>query len=187
MRGAPSPVTGVLLGLLLERAGYAYEFAQRVNERMGPAWRLTPSSVYPLLDRLESQGLARRVVKGLPGRPRQRERVIYHPTDKTRTALERWMARPVRKEPLRTELIAKIAVARPEDAPLLLAALDDYERDCLLMSQASHEDRPRVGAWSALLANLIDVSTEVHLKAELQWVSMARRLIGELATDVERG
>lgn len=187
MRGASSPVTGVLLGLLVERAGYAYEFAQRVNERMGPAWRLTPSSIYPLLDRLESEGLARRVVKDLPGRPRQRERVMYHATDKTRPALERWMARPVRKEPLRTELLAKIAVARPEDAPLLLAALDDYERDCLVLSRAAHEERPRVGAWSALLSNLIEASTEIHLKAELEWVVVARRLIDELATGVERG
>ncbi|HEY6781031.1 MAG TPA: PadR family transcriptional regulator, partial [Thermoleophilaceae bacterium] len=75
-----------------------------MNERLGPAWRLTPSSIYPVLERLESEQLVRRTVKEMAGRQRQRERVMYHPTAAAAEAFERWLDRPARKEPVRTEL-----------------------------------------------------------------------------------
>jgi DNA-binding PadR family transcriptional regulator len=188
VRGASSPVTGALLGLLLERPGYGYELARRVNERMGPAWKLTTSSIYPLLDRLESEDLIRRVNKELPGRARQRERVMYHATEKAPEAFERWLARPARKEPFRTELLAKIAVARPKDAPLLLEALDDYERECLGLLETSGDGRHAPpGTWDGLLADVIETAAEAHLRAELEWVASARRRIGELSAHGARG
>ena len=187
--GASSPVTGVLLGLLLERPGYGYELAQRMNERMGPAWRLTTSSIYPVLERLESDQLVSRTVKDMPGRQRQRERVMYHATDAAEAAFEQWLARPARKEPVRTELLAKIAVARPVDAPRLLAALDEYERDCLGLLEtpdAATPDEPPMGAepsWLALLGELIKGATDEHLRAELAWIHFARTRITGFAAN----
>jgi DNA-binding PadR family transcriptional regulator len=178
MRGASSPVTGALLGLLLERPGYGYELGKRLDERMGSAWKLTPSTIYSVLDRLESQEFVRRDVRELSGRPRARERVMYHPTDQGAHAFERWLASPERKEPIRTQLLAKIAVARPEHAPLLLSALDDYERDCLTMlAAASEEEIEATGSWNALLATVIEDAACEHLRAELQWVVSTRRRI----------
>jgi DNA-binding PadR family transcriptional regulator len=181
-RGASSPVTGALLGLLLERPGYGYELAQRLNERMGPTWKLTPSSIYPVLERLEADDLVRRTVKDMPGRQRQRERVMYHATDAATGAFEEWLARPARKEPIRTELLARIAVARPQDAPRLLQSLDEYERGCLELMPA--EDR-RQGdgdgtgrrAWNGMLAELIESAASGQLRAELDWIEYARRRI----------
>jgi DNA-binding PadR family transcriptional regulator len=163
MRGASSPVTGALLGLLLERPSYGYELAQRMNERLGPAWCLTTSSIYPVLDRLESGELIRRAVKGLPRRVRQRERVMYHATHEARQEFEQWMSRPVRREPIRAELLAKLAVARPQDAPLLLAALDEYERACLMMLEAASETQRSAGPWDMLLVGLINDAADQHL------------------------
>jgi DNA-binding PadR family transcriptional regulator len=181
--GATSPVTGALLGLLLERPGYGYELAQRMNERMGPAWRLTPSSIYPVLERLESEQLVHRTVKEMSGRQRQRERVMYHATDSAVVAFEEWLARPARKEPIRTELLAKIAVARPHDAPRLLAALDEYECDCLAMLQATDADDaldlPAHGTWNALIGEAIQQAAAEQLRAELTWVSSTRIRIAE--------
>jgi DNA-binding PadR family transcriptional regulator len=180
--GATSPVTGALLGLLLERSGYGYELAQRMNERMGPAWRLTPSSIYPVLERLESEQLVRRTVKEMSGRQRQRERVMYHATDAAADAFEQWIARPARKEPVRTELLAKIAVARPEDASSLLKSLDEYERDCLELLESANGDRPDTAgeqSWGALLTELIQGAAAEHLRAELEWIRFARSRIAE--------
>jgi DNA-binding PadR family transcriptional regulator len=181
MRGASSPVTGALLGLLLERPGYGYELGKRLDERMGTAWRLTPSTIYSVLDRLESQQFVRRDVRELTGRPRARERVMYHPTDQGALAFERWLEGPERKEPIRTQLIAKLAVARPEHTPLLLTALDDYERDCLIMLAATHDayDPLDLDPWSSLLANVIEDAASEHLRAELQWVAVTRLRISE--------
>jgi DNA-binding PadR family transcriptional regulator len=184
--GATSPVTGVLLGLLLERPGYGYELAQRMNERMGPAWKLTTSSIYPVLERLESERLVSRTVKEMPGRQRQRERVMYHATDGAEVAFEQWLARPARKEPVRTELLAKIAVARPVDVPRLLAALDEYEHDCLTLLETAADGAPpeeppmaAEASWPALLAELIHGATGEHLRAELDWIGFARRRLAE--------
>lgn len=180
MRGASSPVTGALLGLLLERPGYGYELGKRLDERMGSAWKLTPSTIYSVLDRLESQEFVRRDVRELTGRPRARERVMYHATDQGAVAFERWLASPERKEPIRTQLLAKIAVARPEHAPMLLAALDDYERDCLAMLAEASEDEEPVGeGWNALLSRVIEDAACEHLRAELQWVVSTRARIIE--------
>ncbi len=178
--GASSPVTGVLLGLLLERPGYGYELAQRMNERMGPAWKLTTSSIYPVLERLENEQLVSRTVKDMPGRQRQRERVMYHATAAAETAFVQWLARPARKEPVRTELLAKIAVARPVDAPRLLEALDEYERDCLSLLETAADGEPPLNGespWLALLAELIQGATGEHLRAELEWIRFARTRI----------
>lgn len=187
MRGVSSPVTGALLGFLLERPSYGYELAQRINERMGPSWHLATSSIYPVLDRLESERLIRRSVKELPGRARQRERVTYHATTEARQAFEQWMSRPVRKEPIRTELLAKIAVSRPQDAPLLLAALDEYERACLEMLEAAGADERSSGRWSTLLVELVDEAADQHLRADLAWVAFARLGIREYLRDAGRG
>jgi DNA-binding PadR family transcriptional regulator len=187
MRGASSPVTGALLGLLLERPSYGYELAQRMNERFGPAWSLTTSSIYPVLDRLESEELIRRAVKDLPGRARQRERVMYHATDQAHQAFEEWMSRPVRREPIRAELLAKLAVARPQDAPLLLAALDEYERACLRLLEAASEAQRSAEPWDTLLIDLINDAADQHLRADLAWVASARRRLSAYLREGPRG
>ncbi|HET7590020.1 MAG TPA: PadR family transcriptional regulator [Solirubrobacterales bacterium] len=180
-RGASSPVTGALLGLLLERPGYGYELAQRLNERMGPTWKLTPSSIYPVLERLEADALVRRTVKEMPGRQRQRERVMYHATEAAAGAFEDWLRRPARRAPIRTELLARIAVARPQDAPRLLESLDEYERDCLAMLAGEERGVPGEGeqprGWNAVLTDLIEAAAGGQLRTELEWVEFARRRI----------
>lgn len=183
--GATSPVTGALLGLLLERPGYGYELAQRMNERMGPAWRLTPSSIYPVLERLEAEQLVTRAVKEMTGRQRQRERVMYHATAAAEEAFEHWLSRPARKEPVRIELLARIAVARPQDAPRLLAALDEYERDCHeLLETSSDADAGTASSsvddeqsWGDLLTEVVHGAIGEHLRAELDWIRFARERI----------
>jgi DNA-binding PadR family transcriptional regulator len=186
-RGASSPVTGALLGLLLERPGYGYELAQRLNERMGPSWKLTPSSIYSVLERLEADQLVRRTVKDMPGRQRQRERVMFHATDAATEAFEEWLARPARKEPIRTELLAKIAVARPEDTERLLRSLDEYEQECRAFpvradgARAVDGGAPGRRPWNAMLADVIETAVERKLAAELEWVELARRRIREFA------
>lgn len=36
-----------VLALVVERRGYGYDLAHRLEERVGPAWRLNPSAIYP--------------------------------------------------------------------------------------------------------------------------------------------
>ena len=183
MRG-PSPLKGAVLGLLLERPSYGYELASRLSGRLGPAWQIAPKSVYPLLDQLEKAGLAMSVVEPSPASPRQ-QRTVYYPTDQASAALALWMGTSVPKEPLRVELQAKIAVARTEDGEQLLALLDDYERECLELLQATSDEQPSVRSWRTLLMDLTLEAADAHLRAELEWVTLARRRIREYAAQSE--
>jgi DNA-binding PadR family transcriptional regulator len=109
---------------------------------------------------------------------------MYAATEKGVEAFEQWMQRPVGKEPVRTELLAKIAVSRPDDAPRLLAAIEQYERASLeILESAAVAERPADGA-AALGDELVDEAADQHVRAELAWAALARRRIAERAAEL---
>jgi DNA-binding PadR family transcriptional regulator len=188
-KGRPSPLMGALLALVLERPGYGYELAQRLNQRLGPVWRLDPKSVYGLLDRLDDDGLVRREVRERSGdsRRQRRERVIYYASDGAQEWVRSWLARPVRRESTRSELLAKMAVARPGDEPLILAALDEYERDILrLLEEYGREERIQAPGFSGLMFASVDDDVCTLLRADREWAIRTRRRITEYINDQER-
>jgi DNA-binding PadR family transcriptional regulator len=110
----------VLLGMVVERPGYGYELQTRVEERL-PFYNYTAGAVYPALDRLERDGLieaagAKASLSTVRGSPR----VMYSATADGVVRLERWMYAPTPPENSRDALLAKLAVARPQDVPRLL-------------------------------------------------------------------
>ena len=48
-----------LLAILAEESGHGYDVIQRLEEKTSGAWRPSPGSVYPTLQLLEDEGLAR--------------------------------------------------------------------------------------------------------------------------------
>jgi DNA-binding PadR family transcriptional regulator len=181
---ASSPLKGAVLGLLIERPSYGYELANRLSARLGPAWQIAPKSIYPLLDQLERAGLAKSVVEPNPTSPRQ-QRTVYYPTEQAPAALSHWIGTSTPKEPLRADLQAKIAVARIEDAPRLLRMLDNYERECLELLEATCEEQLSIQSWRTLLMDLTLEAADAHLRAELEWVTLARRRIQEYSGRAE--
>jgi DNA-binding PadR family transcriptional regulator len=178
----PSPLDGVVLGLLVERPGYGYDLGKRLDERMGPGWKLSPSTIYMALDRLEAKRCVSSELHELEGRPRSRERVLYRSTPEGTKEYVRWLSSPVRKEPVRLDVLARIAVAAPEHAPLLLTALDGYEAECLdMLTSASGHAAESCDGWEAVVVGGIEESILEHLHAELRWVKSMRRRIAEFA------
>ncbi len=179
MRGS-SPLKGALLGLLLQRPGHGYDLAQRLDRRLGPAWQITAKDLYRMLEQLERAGLvsSRRVLSDGPTGNRR----VYSPTHRAEPALTEWMNAATRMAPQRVEFQAKIAVARPQDAPRLLAALDAYERECFSLFDASAQDTPPISSFAGIAMHLSRASARLHLRAELEWIVLARRLIAEVTT-----
>jgi len=69
----------------------------------------------------------------------------------TENALTAWMDTLLPREPVRLGLHAKLVVARDEDAPRLVAALRDYERECLRLAQLVAPTPGEMRSWTALV------------------------------------
>jgi DNA-binding PadR family transcriptional regulator len=177
-RGRSRALRGATLALIVERGGHGYELAHRLNRRLGPTWRIDPKQIYPILDELARAGLATFSEEPNPDRPRQ-PRVVYRATDKAPEMLQRWMRSPVEKEPVRPDVLARIASATPGDAAELLDALDAYERELLQLIEGNDDADPAVRSWSTLALAVVRAHTDAHLQGELRWLLEARRRIRE--------
>jgi DNA-binding PadR family transcriptional regulator len=117
----------VLLGMVVERPGYGYELQTRVEERL-PFFNYTAGAVYPALDRLEQELLIEATgVKESLSTLRGSPRVMYSATPDGITRLERWMYAATPPETSRDALLAKLAIARPQDVPRLLEMTRNQE------------------------------------------------------------
>jgi DNA-binding PadR family transcriptional regulator len=180
MRGHSTPLRGALLGLLLERPGHGGELAHRLVGRLGETWRIDANDVYRLLEQLEAEGLTASFEEPRRNNVR-RTRLVYHPTGLTAAALTDWMETLLPREPVRLGLQAKIAVARAEDAPRLLYALREYQRECLVLAQMVCPADGEAGSWGALFMDCTRDGVHRMLQAEIDWVSATRRRIEEHA------
>jgi len=180
MRGGSASMRGVLLGLVLERPGHGGDLANRMLVRLGETWRVDTNDAYRLLEQLEREGLICSRVEPSKSSSR-RPMIVYHPTAKTSQALSLWMETLLPREPVRFGLHAKLAVARAEDAPRLMAALRDYEQKCLALAKMVTPNGGSQPSWPALFMDCTREAVYTQLRAEIDWASTARQRIAEHA------
>ncbi len=178
MAGASGALRGALLGLLLECPGHGADLANRLVARLGETWRIDVNDVYRLLEQLEKRGLAVSRNQQVEGR-RQRTQLVYHPTWATSEALTLWMETQQPHEPVRLGWQAKLSVARPQDAPRLLRALQAHERECLRLATSVAQTRGQGRTWEAVCLDCSREAVLVQLHAEIEWAANTRRRIKE--------
>ena len=168
------PFTHAVLALVAERRGYGYELARRLEERLGPAWRLSPSAVYPALDQLEGRGLVASAARR--GGTRRSPRIVYAPTAAGLAALDAWLgATAVPPEPVRADLHLRIACARPQHRDALASQLAAHARACAEL--LGRYPRDLGAADPAGGPALLDAAVVTRLRAELAWTAQARAAI----------
>jgi len=179
MQGASTPLRGALLGLALERPGHGGDLASRLVARLGDTWRIDTNDVYRLLDQLVADGLLDAHEE--PRREnRRRTRMVYRPTDQAESAMTAWMETLLPREPVRLGLHAKLAVARDQDAPRLLVALLEYERECLRLAQlVAPESGTQQRSWAALVMDCTRDAVWGQLQTDIDWAARTRRRINE--------
>jgi DNA-binding PadR family transcriptional regulator len=179
LEGASAPLRGVLLGLVLERPGHSYELGNRLAVRLGEAWGVVTTDVYRLLKQLEDDGLV--ISRQQPRRGGAGTHPVYFPTDATEDALALWMETLIPMAPVRVGLQAKLAVARKQDAPRLLVALKQYERECLELVKATPASPGRLPSWKALFMDCTREAVDGQLRQEIAWAQHTRKRIREYA------
>jgi DNA-binding PadR family transcriptional regulator len=179
MRGTTAPLRGALLGLVLERPGHSYELANRLVKRLGETWQINVRDVYRLLKDLEGWELVSSSDE--PRRGQRGTHPVYFPTGSTEDALAMWMETLVPMAPVRVGLQAKLAVARGQDAPRLLTALRQYERECLDLLQVIPAAPEAAPSWKALFMDCTREGVAGQLRHEIAWAQHTRTRIREYA------
>jgi DNA-binding PadR family transcriptional regulator len=174
-----------ILGLVIERPGYGYQLAQRLEERFGSS-SFAPSGVYSALDQLSRDGFVQAAREagetGVGPARRAAPRMIYEATTEGVEHFEAWMLGSSPTPPLRDELHMKIALCRPRNVPRLIdmvygqklacaARLRDLER--LAETQAAGQ----TDEWAQRMRVLATETEIASWRARIEWLQSARDLL----------
>jgi DNA-binding PadR family transcriptional regulator len=146
------PVEFAVLGFLLEEPRHGYALRSRIEDGLGPLWRIASSQLYKVLQRLEAQGWVRRAISPpVSGPPRS----VYSATDVGAQAFHRWITEPVRAmRNVRVEFVAKLYFARlleldsvSELIDRQLDAVEQMHRHLLADDRDTSDDVGLNAAW----------------------------------------
>lgn len=174
-----------VLGLVIERPGYGYDLARRLEERFGSSG-FAPTGVYSALDQLSSDELVRSAgARAGATNERAAPRTIYEATPKGIDHFEVWMVGGSSLAPVRDELYMKIALSRPHNLARLVELARTQEQDCLARLQELREPvgRSRHGrpkAWSEVAVLLVRDAEIKQLEARVEWLQKARVVMHKL-------
>jgi DNA-binding PadR family transcriptional regulator len=181
MLGAMSAKLAVL-GLVIERPGYGYQLARRLEERCG-AWAWESSGVYGALDQLEREEHVRSSGEKASGTTgRGAPRVIYEATAKGQDFFRDWIFESSVPSPARQELDLKILLSGPEFLPRLIDQTWAQEQRCIddlraLMSTSPACPPDRMPTWREA-AVVLQRDAEVKLlQVRIEWLQDARRVM----------
>jgi DNA-binding PadR family transcriptional regulator len=180
-----------ILGLVIERPGYGYQLAQRLEERFGSS-AFAPSGVYSALDQLSRDEFVRASGEmGLGPARRAAPRMIYEATDQGVDHFEAWILGSSPAPPLRDELHMKIALCRPSNLPRLIDLVYGQElscqgrlRDLKESTQATADGDSR--DWSRLMRALVRDAEIALWTSRIEWLQNARELLEGLLEESRR-
>jgi DNA-binding PadR family transcriptional regulator len=178
-----------VLGLVIERPGYGYQLAQRLDERFGSSG-FAPSGVYSALDQLSRDELVRSAGEmGAGPARRAAPRTIYEATEEGIDHFEAWMLDPSPAPPLRDELHMKIALCRPRNLSRLIEMVGGQELVCLGrlqdLKRLSEEVSASSREWSRLMRLLAAEAEVAFWDARIEWLQNARELLEQLRDEHE--
>ncbi|HTA13946.1 MAG TPA: PadR family transcriptional regulator [Solirubrobacteraceae bacterium] len=173
-----------VLGLVIERPGYGYDLARRLQERFGSSG-FAPTGVYSALDQLSSEALVRSAGSRADATTeRAAPRTIYEATPKGVDHFEEWMLGGSSLAPVRDELYMKIALSKPHNLARLIELARSQEEDCLARLASLREPAARPGggprAWSDVAVLLVRDAEIKQLQARVEWLQRARAVMGKL-------
>lgn len=171
-----SPLKGAALGLLVQRPSYGYEIANLLERQLGPNWSVVRPSLYRMLKKLETQG----ILSSVSSRETSLARIVYSATDLAEVMFVGWMESPLPFEQGQLQLQARMVVARREDLPRLLVALNNYERALFAKRLKIQADLPPRKSLRSTMMFLVREAHIQQIAGELLWVDTSRKTIRDL-------
>lgn len=180
-----------VLGLVIERPGYGYDLARRLQERFGSSG-FAPTGVYSALDQLGAEALVRSAGSQTDSaNERAAPRTIYEATSKGIDHFEQWMLGGSSLAPVRDELYMKIALSKPHNLPRLIELTRAQECDCLARLEGFRgpvgRSRSAPRAWSEVAVLLVRDAEIKQLQARIEWLQKAQAVMDKLNGSRARG
>jgi DNA-binding PadR family transcriptional regulator len=175
-------VKKAVLAAIVEEPSHGWEITDRLNRLLAPTWSTDRRRVYDALKDLEADGLAWSEVVRDDEAPNGSKRV-FHPTKLGLEVCASWL-RGSGSQEQRTlaDLYAWMLLARPEEAPDILADLEELAQDCMEKAQESTEVRDAT-TWRERMVNQREALTREEHRFELRCIKNARREIEEYLAD----
>jgi DNA-binding PadR family transcriptional regulator len=181
-----------VLGLVIERPGYAYRIASGVRRQLRFA-DLADSYPYWALEKLETEGLVRRVDEN--GRPLSNgtsgRRAIYEATPSGVASFEDWLLSTAAEPPLRDDLHFRIALCRPRDATRMIELIHGQELVCLGrvqdLKRAREEDEVECTEWDRMVTVVSRDAELAFWNARIEWLRGVRERLEGLPVDGTEG
>lgn len=117
----PNRTKFALLGFLSRGASSAYRLQETIAGSVANFWRENDGRVYPILAKMEAEGLVISHEEATGGRKSR----IYRITEAGTTALDQWLADDPVPRPPRSELLLKIFFGYRQAPATLIGWLDD--------------------------------------------------------------
>ncbi len=179
-----------VLGLVIERPGYGYDLARRLQSRFGSSG-FAPTGVYSALDQLSAEEMVRSAgQRTSAGNERAAPRTIYEATSKGVDHFEEWMLAGSSLAPVRDELYMKIALSKPHNLGRLIELARYQEEACLVRMESLKQTpggRGAVKAWSEVAVLLVRDAEIKQLQARIEWLQKACAIMQKLSAAQTRG
>ncbi|KPJ87039.1 MAG: PadR family transcriptional regulator [Spirochaetes bacterium DG_61] len=116
-----------ILGMLSFAPMSGYDMKKRFDSSVAHFWNENYGHIYPVLKRLEREGLVIKKTEQTEGKP---QRKVYSITEKGRGELKKWLLLPAERPLLRIELLLKLFFGNEVPAENLIEKVEEEKAFC---------------------------------------------------------
>ena len=172
-----------ILGFLYSKPRSGYDIKKAIEKSVGFFWSESYGQIYPMLKRLEDEGLAVRLEEDPPS---NRRRQRYAITDKGKQVLAGWIEEDADYRGFRNELLLKLFFGNTVDSAVSIRHLEDFikhEKQRLEMFEGFNSTLPQNG--KGLTPNLVFLAATLNYglsgtKHNIQWAEDTIRMLKNL-------
>jgi PadR family transcriptional regulator, regulatory protein AphA len=110
-----------ILGMLSIRPRSGYDIKKQISRSIGFFWNENFGHIYPILKRMEKDGLVTKHIEEAGYRPRKN---VFTLTEKGKKELKRWLKTSVSEQPIRNELLLKLFFGAHLDEDDIIAMIE---------------------------------------------------------------
>jgi DNA-binding PadR family transcriptional regulator len=176
-----------VLGLLTYAPLSGYDIRRIYEHSLGNFWSESYGHIYPILRRLEEEGLATSDVQRQEGKP---DRHVYAITPAGRAELHRWLAQPVEPQKERVELLLKLFHGWEMGSTVMVEHVkrERATHEALLEKYAGYEQHISDEGATPAPYWLLTVSCGKHIsRAFIEWCDEALAVLQELPPEPRAG